>query len=176
MKTMCPWCTAVNHLPKGMSCHKPIVVITGRAHCFHDNIYIYIYIYIYMLHIYMYMLYICYIYIYIYKGHIIAWFVNCQLRQLQRYVFYRVIILKWFTFLMLEFIIVFVVFAVFFWKLMRLRIVFFFSENCGLLMSSLLERWSTVPLISSVVVERGLSQHIADASLCLCYLAITFPS
>ena len=26
---------------KCMSCHKAIVVITGRAHCFHDNIYIY---------------------------------------------------------------------------------------------------------------------------------------
>ena len=25
---------------KCMSCHKAIVVITGRAHCFHDNIYI----------------------------------------------------------------------------------------------------------------------------------------
>ena len=30
-----------------MSCHKAIVVINGRAHCFHDWIYIYIYIYIY---------------------------------------------------------------------------------------------------------------------------------
>ena len=28
---MCPSC---------MSCHKAIVVITGRAHCFHDCIYI----------------------------------------------------------------------------------------------------------------------------------------
>ena len=33
----------VHHVPKCMSCHKAIVVITGRAHCFHDNIYIYIY-------------------------------------------------------------------------------------------------------------------------------------
>ena len=30
----------VHHVPKCMSCHKAIVVITGRAHCFHDNIYI----------------------------------------------------------------------------------------------------------------------------------------
>ena len=36
----------VHHVPKCMSCHKAIVVITGRAHCFHDFIYIYIYIYI----------------------------------------------------------------------------------------------------------------------------------
>ena len=31
-----------------MSCHKAIVVITGRAHCFHDYIYIYIHVYIYI--------------------------------------------------------------------------------------------------------------------------------
>ena len=37
----------VPHVPKCMSCHKAIVVITGSAHCFHDCIYIYIYIYIY---------------------------------------------------------------------------------------------------------------------------------
>ena len=30
---------SVHHVPKCMSCHKAIVVITGRAHCFHDNIY-----------------------------------------------------------------------------------------------------------------------------------------
>ena len=59
------------HVPKCMSCHKAIVVITRRAHCFHDciiyyahlasvrfehsvcrgslmTIYIYIYIYIYI--------------------------------------------------------------------------------------------------------------------------------
>ena len=30
----------VDHVPKCMSCHKAIVVITGRAHCFHDYIYI----------------------------------------------------------------------------------------------------------------------------------------
>ena len=29
-----------NHAPKCMSCYKAIVVITGRAHCFHDCIYI----------------------------------------------------------------------------------------------------------------------------------------
>ena len=61
MKTMCPpayhhndfmvygnSCTwahdvhdvTVHHVPKCMSCHKGIVVITERAHCFHDYIYI----------------------------------------------------------------------------------------------------------------------------------------
>ena len=72
----------VHHVPKSMSCHKVIVVITGRAYCFHDNTYImlflllwdlstlcapwisyghYIYIYIYI--------YICYIlYIYLSTG------------------------------------------------------------------------------------------------------------
>ena len=33
-------CVTVHHVPKCMSCHKAIVVITGRAHCFHDYIYI----------------------------------------------------------------------------------------------------------------------------------------
>ena len=63
MKTMCPpgyhhngfvathalghMMYGLHHVPKCMSCHKAIVVITGRAHCFHDFIYIYIYIYIY---------------------------------------------------------------------------------------------------------------------------------
>ena len=37
----CTSCTStVHHVPKCMSCHKAIVVITGRAHCFHDCIYI----------------------------------------------------------------------------------------------------------------------------------------
>ena len=31
---------AHHHVPKCMSCHKAIVVITGRAHFFHDYIYI----------------------------------------------------------------------------------------------------------------------------------------
>ena len=35
-------CVTVHHVPKCMSCHKAIVVITGRAHCFHDYIIIYI--------------------------------------------------------------------------------------------------------------------------------------
>ena len=38
-------------VPKCMSCHKSIVVMIGRAHCFHDCMYIYnicINIYIYM--------------------------------------------------------------------------------------------------------------------------------
>ena len=46
-------CTCVNdvhHVPQCMSCHKAIVVITGRTHCFYDSTYIYIcdiyYIYI----------------------------------------------------------------------------------------------------------------------------------
>ena len=30
----------VHHVPKCMSCHKATAVITGRAHCFHDYIYI----------------------------------------------------------------------------------------------------------------------------------------
>ena len=30
----------VHHVPKCMSCYKAIVVITGRAHCFHDCIYV----------------------------------------------------------------------------------------------------------------------------------------
>ena len=47
MKTMCPpgyhrngFVTNVHHVPKCMSCHKAIVVITGRVYCFHDYIYI----------------------------------------------------------------------------------------------------------------------------------------
>ena len=70
MKTMCPpgyhhngfvathalghmtyGCAQVHHVPKCMSCHKAIVVITGRAHCFHDYIYIYIYILIRLMYI-----------------------------------------------------------------------------------------------------------------------------
>ena len=39
-------CTLAHHVPKCISCHKAIgydqisVVITGRAHCFHDYMYI----------------------------------------------------------------------------------------------------------------------------------------
>ena len=59
-----------HHVPKYMSCHKAIVVITGRAQCFHDNILLYhkclvveLY-YIYILYIYnIYMLYVIYIYV-----------------------------------------------------------------------------------------------------------------
>ena len=50
-------------VPKCMSCHKSIVVMIGRAHCFHDCMYIYnicINIYIYAC------IYTC-IYTYIYK-------------------------------------------------------------------------------------------------------------
>ena len=34
-------CVTVHRVPKCMSCYKAIVVITGRAHCFRDYIYIY---------------------------------------------------------------------------------------------------------------------------------------
>ena len=34
------WVQMVHHVPKCMNCHKAIVLITGRAHCFHDYIYI----------------------------------------------------------------------------------------------------------------------------------------
>ena len=45
METMCPPGYHHNgfvttHVPKCMTCHKAIVVITGRANCFHDYIYI----------------------------------------------------------------------------------------------------------------------------------------
>ena len=33
-------CNIFYHVPKYMSCDKAIVVITGKAHCFHDCIYI----------------------------------------------------------------------------------------------------------------------------------------
>ena len=33
-------CTMLLHVPKCMSCHEAIVVINGRAHYFHDCIYI----------------------------------------------------------------------------------------------------------------------------------------
>ena len=33
-------CVTVHHVPKCISCHEAIVVITGRAHCFHDFIYL----------------------------------------------------------------------------------------------------------------------------------------
>ena len=33
-------CVTIHHVPKCMSCHNAIVVITGRVHCFHDCIYI----------------------------------------------------------------------------------------------------------------------------------------
>ena len=43
MKIMCPpgyhQNGFVHHVPKCMSYHKAIVVITGRAHCFHDSMY-----------------------------------------------------------------------------------------------------------------------------------------
>ncbi len=37
-------CVAVHPVPKFRSCHKAIMVITGRAHCYSFCIYIYIYI------------------------------------------------------------------------------------------------------------------------------------
>ena len=55
MKIMCPpsyhhndFVATVHHVPRCMSCHKAIVVITGRAPCFHDCIYIYIHTCIYI--------------------------------------------------------------------------------------------------------------------------------
>ena len=33
-------CNIVHHVPKSIGCHKATVVITKRAHCFHDCIYI----------------------------------------------------------------------------------------------------------------------------------------
>ena len=32
--------STVHYVPKCMSCHKTILVITGREHCFHDYVYI----------------------------------------------------------------------------------------------------------------------------------------
>ena len=46
----------IHHVVKCMSCHKANVVITGRAHCFHD--------YIYLLH----PSHLCEYYIYIYTN------------------------------------------------------------------------------------------------------------
>ena len=43
-----PVTTPMAHVPRCMSYHKAIVVITGKAHCLHDNIYVYTYIYIYI--------------------------------------------------------------------------------------------------------------------------------
>ena len=59
-------CVTVHYVPNCKNCHKVIVVITERVHCFHDHIYIYImYIYIY---IYIYLcLHIC---IHIYIHHV----------------------------------------------------------------------------------------------------------
>ena len=37
----------IHYVPKCMSCHKAIVVMIGRAHCFHAYIYMYIYMYTY---------------------------------------------------------------------------------------------------------------------------------
>ena len=81
-------CVIVYRVPKCMRCHKAIVVITRRAHGFHDYIYTYIYIYPYIIYIYtsffihmyywytyiyyiysylyIYFMYILYIYIYVY--------------------------------------------------------------------------------------------------------------
>ena len=73
MKTMCPRgyhhnglmaTHALGHMC--MSCHKAIVVITGRAHCFHDYIYIYVCIYYMCVCVYIYMYIYIYIYMYVY--------------------------------------------------------------------------------------------------------------
>ena len=57
-------CVQMHHVPKCISFHKAIVVITESTYCFHDNI-IYIYIYIYVVYI-LYIYINIYIYIYIY--------------------------------------------------------------------------------------------------------------
>ena len=63
----------IHHVPKCMSCHKAIVVINGRAHCFHDNIYVYIYIICtYIIYYILYSIYIYYAYCYIYYIYIIC--------------------------------------------------------------------------------------------------------
>ena len=42
-------CVTVHHVPKCISCHKAIVVITGRAHCIVFMVsYIYVSIYVYI--------------------------------------------------------------------------------------------------------------------------------
>ena len=46
-------CVTVHPVPKFRSCHKAIMVITGRAHCYTFCIYIYIYTYTTLLHIYI---------------------------------------------------------------------------------------------------------------------------
>ena len=40
LEHMMDGCNIVHHVPKCMSYQKAIVVITGKAHCFHDCIYI----------------------------------------------------------------------------------------------------------------------------------------
>ena len=42
-------CLTVHQVPKCMSCHKAIVVITGRAHCFHDCISTCIHVHIFII-------------------------------------------------------------------------------------------------------------------------------
>ena len=61
----------MHHVSKCTSCHKAIVVITWRVHCFYVNTYIYIYnkyiyIYIYIKYIYTYSYTYTYIHTYIY--------------------------------------------------------------------------------------------------------------
>ena len=75
----------VYHVPKCMNCHKAVVVLTGRAHCFHDNIYVmlnlllrdlafcvswitydHLHVYIYIVYMYFYLKISQNIYIYIY--------------------------------------------------------------------------------------------------------------
>ena len=53
----------VNYVPRGISCHKAIVVITRRADCFHDYIHICIFICIYNIFL-IYNIYIYNLYIY----------------------------------------------------------------------------------------------------------------
>ena len=61
----CHWSHDVHHMWKCMSCHKAIVMITGRAHFFLDCIYNYICVYIYYIYIYIYIYVYKYMYIYL---------------------------------------------------------------------------------------------------------------
>ena len=69
----CAWAHDVHHVPKCMSYHKTIVVITRRAHCIYI-IYIILYICIFNIYVYIYIIYIIYIYIsFFIKRQIFYW-------------------------------------------------------------------------------------------------------
>ena len=65
------WAHSVQIVPKCMSCHKTIAMITKKAYCFHDSIYIYMYVYEYIyIYVYKYIYIYIHIYIYIYHAHL----------------------------------------------------------------------------------------------------------